>query len=405
MGVRGLNKYITTNIRPSYKFWKLDRKLFKCLDCKDSQIFKFPINASKNDSVNLVIDGYSFYYFIADKFNWFPYESLNLIELSQKYLNFLLSIENLEKIIFVFDGANINIKNQTEKERRELKIISIKDFYNEIVSKEFQEKNFPKSITPSPLSFMTFMQFLLGAQKIYHCIELKFALLEADKYIAELANKYNGYVLSNDSDFFIYKTPGYINFNSLEFPKEINENINDEYNFIIKYQLYTNKEIFLNLKLTYDMLPIFASLCGNDYFKIDNYPRLKQHFKNYRNVRKNTNSIQYPIYKHIVNFILDNATQTKRPRNQTFTSRYTDLTDTQKLIIENIFTNWSSTDDFKLTLINSVRQYYLSSTNEYNTDIFEDINGNSKVLSLDKNILSSYNSGCLYPEIMNGKYN
>jgi len=51
-------------------------------------------------------------------------------------------------------------------------------------------------IIPSPLAFMTFIQFLLDFGKLYDNIEIKFTLLEADSYIAELANKYNGYFIT-----------------------------------------------------------------------------------------------------------------------------------------------------------------------------------------------------------------
>ncbi|OUM68409.1 hypothetical protein PIROE2DRAFT_58076 [Piromyces sp. E2] len=382
MGVKGLNKYITENIRPSYKYWKLNKTLYKSFTCEDYQKFKLSENTKKNnDSITLIIDGYSYYYSLAYKLNWFIYDNLKLIELLQKQLHLFLSIENLEKIIFVFDGVDIPLKGETEFLRRNGKIESMKEFYNYIVNAtELHEKNSPKTISPSPLSIMTFFQFLFDSKRIYSNIELKFSLLEADKYIAELANKYNGYVISNDSDFFIYKTPGYINLSSLEFPKKFIENSNDKYDFIIKYELYTNKQILSHFSLTYDTLPIFASLCGNDYLKIDNYPRLKQYFKYYKGNRRGTNSIQFFIYKNIVNFILDVKDRIKGMEKSTLTE-YDDLTDLQKLIIEKMLIqkpseqNQEIENDFKIVLIDSVRQYCLASdTNNSNEKICEDIN-------------------------------
>jgi len=106
-----------------------------------------------------------------------------------------LSIENLKKIIFVFDGVNIPLKGETEFLRRNDRIESMKKFCDYIIhANKLQEKNTPKTLTPSPLSIMTFLQFLLDSKKIFNKIELNFSLLEADKYIAELTNKYNGYI-------------------------------------------------------------------------------------------------------------------------------------------------------------------------------------------------------------------
>ena len=66
-------------------------------------------------------------------------------------------------------------------------------------------------------------------------------------------------MISNDSDFFIYRNPGYINLDSLEFPSSPGDN-----NFVIKYKLCTRKMILEYFSLTDDTLPIFATLCGND---------------------------------------------------------------------------------------------------------------------------------------------
>jgi len=85
MGVKGLNSYISRNIRPSYKYWKLDKTLYKSLTCEDFQKYKEPeIIKNENNSVILIIDGHSFYFSLANKLNWFIYDNLKLIELLQK---------------------------------------------------------------------------------------------------------------------------------------------------------------------------------------------------------------------------------------------------------------------------------------------------------------------------------
>lgn len=100
----------------------------------------------------------------------------------------------MENIIFVFDGVNIPLKTETEFIRRNEKINSVKDFYSRIVwaLAKPNKKNTPNMITPSPLAIMTFVQFLLDVDKKYDNIKIKFSLLEADSYIAQLANEYNG---------------------------------------------------------------------------------------------------------------------------------------------------------------------------------------------------------------------
>jgi len=99
-------------------------------------------------------------------------------------------------------------------------------------------------------------------------------------------------------------------------------------------------------------------------------------------------------------------------------TEYKDLTDHQKLIIEKIITkkpkegNKEIENDFKITLIDSVRQYNLSTDIHNENDDNEKICiGNfddslkSNILSLNKNILDSYYSGYFFSKIMDGKYN
>jgi len=58
------------------------------------------------------------------------------------------------------------------------------------------QKNTPKTLSPSPLVHMTYIQFLVDISKVYEKIETKFFTLEADAYIAKLANEYNGFVFN-----------------------------------------------------------------------------------------------------------------------------------------------------------------------------------------------------------------
>jgi len=58
-------------------------------------------------------------------------------------------------------------------------------------------KNTPKTLSPSPLVHITYIQFLVDISKVYEKIETKFFTLEADAYIAKLVNEYNGFIFNN----------------------------------------------------------------------------------------------------------------------------------------------------------------------------------------------------------------
>lgn len=202
-------------------------------------------------------------------------------------------------------------------------------------------------------------------------------------------------MISKDSDFFIYKTPGYINIDSLEFPNDLYD---FNHNFSIKYKLYTRSMILNHFSLTDDTLPIFATLCSNDYLKIDNYPQLKSFFKYYnrsRSSRYSTNSISYFIYKNIVNFILD---MKDRAAYNYYNGQPEGITRLQNSIIEKICSNRpleinsECNNKFKSILIESVRQY--NNENDNDNDDY----------SISTDILNSYKSGNFYYRLLNGKY-
>ena len=199
-------------------------------------------------------------------------------------------------------------------------------------------------------------------------------------------------MISNDSDFFIYRNPGYVNLDSLEFPSSPGDN-----NFVIKYKLCTREMILEYFSLKEDTLPIFATLCGNDYLKIENYNQLKSFFKFYsrsHRSRESTQSIEYFIYKNIVNFILD----MKDISNSRRLNNHEGITPLQESIIENICNTIPREGDprldneFKNILIESVKQYNI------NNDFINDENH-----SINEDISNSYNSGNFYYRLLNGK--
>lgn len=214
-------------------------------------------------------------------------------------------------------------------------------------------------------------------------------------------------MISKDSDFFIHNTPGYINIDSLEFPEIFN---NRNFNASIKYKMYTRRMILNHFHLTDDTLPIFATLCGNDYLKIDNYPRLKDYFKyysRYHRSRFNTNSISYFIFKNIINLILDMEDSVSSYRRNS--TPYEDgITPLQRSIIDMICTNRPSEDDsrlnneFKSILIKSVKQYHTTTNGNFNNNENYDLSLRPKINALSPDILESYNSGNFYYRLLNG---
>ena len=79
---------------------------------------------------------------------------------------------------------------------------------------------------------------------------------EADGTVAYLAVKYQAKILSNDSDFYIYNTLGYIPLQYLSVE-----------NGIISGKIITSHQVANMLGIQIHLLPYFAVLVGNDTFK------------------------------------------------------------------------------------------------------------------------------------------
>jgi len=102
----------------------------------------------------------------------------------------LLSIENLNKLVFVFDGVDTEIKNDKKLDNGKLRLQRINKFVNSIYEKP--EKRKCRSIVPSLFDIVTFIQFIRDISEKIQNIEVKFPLFEADRFISVLANEYNG---------------------------------------------------------------------------------------------------------------------------------------------------------------------------------------------------------------------
>ncbi|XP_029641977.1 protein asteroid homolog 1-like [Octopus sinensis] len=118
------------------------------------------------------------------------------------------------------------------------------------------------SVTPA-LTSQTFLNVIkdLGIP----CVVGDF---EADSQTMLLANQWNCPVLSNDSDFYIYDvTGGFIMLDSVDYnPKSFKEESSGKTYKFLECQIYFCKN-FTDLfpGLNKSLLPLFSTLCGNDY--------------------------------------------------------------------------------------------------------------------------------------------
>lgn len=126
------------------------------------------------------------------------------------------------------------------------------------------------------LSKLTFIQ-VLAELNVAHVA----CLYEADREIAVLARKWNCPVLSDDSDFFVYDIEaGCISVSQLI--AQIRDlSIRKLRTSFLRVQLYTRKSVQRNLfnkESDEYIFPVFATLIGNDYFKLQGvklmYPRM-----------------------------------------------------------------------------------------------------------------------------------
>ncbi|KAL6595927.1 hypothetical protein U3516DRAFT_849441, partial [Neocallimastix sp. 'constans'] len=263
---------------------------------------------------------------------------------------------------------------------------------------------------------VTFIQFIRDISEKIQNIEVKFPLFEADRFISVLANEYNGYVFSNDSDFYIYNIPKYVNLNTLKFPT----NIKDE-DLIVECSYTTNDQILRLFNLPHkDILPLFGTICGNDYFNIDKYSNFStfllngQHksWNKTRNIKRGRCN-----FRKIVSSLLDiyeiiNRKLYSNYKNDNILNpfNYDDLTLLQKKMIKEIFNIKPEEEDpevereFKMNLINSVLEYNLNHHKNkflYTVDNSDESNENKNekpILSYNKDLLKYYYKDLPFPK-------
>ena len=199
MGIRSLSDYIDTNY-PSIGNW-------------------FTIDSPCNEI--WIVDANAIFYYL----------SCNNDDL-QECISLILKFQyNLSKIkcIWVFDGESKLEKLPTQISR---------------ASNILKSSWIPLGL----LSIMTLLFTRMG-------VDFMIAPGEADETIAHLAIKHDAYILSNDSDFYIYDTLGYIPLSHLTVSSKM-----------ISGKCIKIKEIAQMLGISIQNLPYFAVLVGNDLF-------------------------------------------------------------------------------------------------------------------------------------------
>jgi len=105
---------------------------------------------------------------------------------------------------------------------------------------------------------------------------------EADSEVAVLANKMNCPVISNDSDFYIFDIPAgflpldYIDFNVLT---KYNEAGDEQYKFLFVRKYHIDELVDSFDGLSRSVLPLFASMLGNDFINANAFQSFYSRFK------------------------------------------------------------------------------------------------------------------------------
>jgi len=326
------------------------------------------------------------FYHIGNQINWFNFDTLHFLKVLQKFLCRLISIKNLGKLYFVFDGMDTSMKLETLIERASDRVSSLNVYYQKIMSPNNRDSDRyfkPSSLCSTPLIRMTYAQFLFDASKYFPQLKVKFSYLEADAYLAKLASQYNGYVISNDSDFYIYDIPGYVKLDTLKFKE-------NKDNFYFEAGLYTNNLFTKYLGLPKEALPILATLSGNDYIKIGRYKELSVLLKNYKCTNAIAKNIKNTKYKRIVNLILDVCKNLDKEEMKTKKAE-----EIQNLIIDGIFEVKEKESSKELD--DECRKKFKDSMDEYNLVDFKE---NTEKAVSDE-LLNSYYSGNIYETLLN----
>lgn len=228
MGVRGLTTYINNN--------------------QDIFLKKFLLHDSY-----LVIDGHSLCAQLYRSLNCFSAFGGDYDKYSNKVKIFFKSMHKCHITPYVlFDGSYENRKLKTAYKRLKSKINGASQL-DPVTQGSL--KIFPILLRD------VFIEVLKDMDVLYTTCEF-----EADDEIAVVARRLNCPVLSYDSDFFIYNVL-YIPFNTLDYkPKPYD--VDDKRIYAVECKIYKVEHITSHFGgLKRDMLPLLATLLGNDFIE------------------------------------------------------------------------------------------------------------------------------------------
>eukprot|EP00003_Mantamonas_plastica_P000245 TRINITY_DN10244_c0_g1_i1.p1 TRINITY_DN10244_c0_g1~~TRINITY_DN10244_c0_g1_i1.p1 ORF type:complete len:706 (-),score=242.00 TRINITY_DN10244_c0_g1_i1:41-2158(-) len=173
--------------------------------------------------------------------------------LCQKFFSNMMASTNFSPI-FVFDGPRSGQRAEDKKRRAKGKL----DKVTKVIDGNFEDEFF----IPLQLTEVMIQQAKAAG------IECVFAARKANARITALAqNRGNCWVVSNDSDYMMYDIPGYVQLDQLNIFESANADEAESAAFgkLTQGSLITVQELVEWLGIPADLLPIFGTLCGNDF--------------------------------------------------------------------------------------------------------------------------------------------
>ncbi|KAI8383016.1 hypothetical protein BD560DRAFT_444121 [Blakeslea trispora] len=273
MGIHGLSYFITSfpNLIEKTE-WKLD---------------------SKESVDQFIVDGNAFVYHIAfqNRTNWTHGGQYAMIaEIVRKTVQTLLNA-GIE-MIFLFDGALPRDKLETRLKRHRSYIdrcISTYQNFGQIntsnkdsIDRHNGIQYYGDLFLIPPLTLEVVIQTLRELN-----IRVKICQAEADSEVVILANEKNAYVVSQDSDMYVYPCigRGYISFDLLKIP--LNK---DGISSHISAGVYHPERLSAMLNLETCFLPLVGTLLGNDYLDVDSIRPLISQWCSTENIPATKNS-------------------------------------------------------------------------------------------------------------------
>lgn len=311
----------------------------------------------------LVIDGNAYVYFLyCGRLDWVQGgQYQDFAELLRLHISALCGAGF--DLVFLFDGPLPSQKHQNRLERDTDKIAKIASTLHELdrttrtAGSTVPASNMRHFLLP-PLALDVTLQTLRTLPVIFEV-----CAGEADGAVAKLARQTGAYVMSRDSDYFVYDIgdAGYIPLDTLQVP------LNESQGQTIVAIVYRPRDIVIHLGIPPALLPLFASLAGNDY--VDSH------------------IFEAEILAHSHDATSGPARQAKVPGNSAFSriratvrflQQYASTSSGQsEKIMDDIVAKIHQDDDAKMqlraTLAESVRQYDPLATGEVDDDAMKGI--------------------------------